>query len=64
MNIQLSDKETQIATAAIEHLRQTKTALKGQQLNQYDLLDYGHTQAICVSLLSKLTGRPIGDFVK
>jgi hypothetical protein len=70
-DIQLNDREQQIALVAFENLRDLKQrALLGtpdeqkafKQINQYDLLDSKHTLMHCLSLLSKLTGQPLANF--
>jgi len=64
----LTDKEKQTILAALEHLRQTKLGLKNtpdqKPLNKYDIINYAHTQAMCISLLSKISGEPIANFAK
>lgn len=67
----LNDREQQVVLTALELLRETKQlsiigseaerkALK--QINQYDLLAPQHTLMHTLTLLSKMTGKPVEHF--
>ena len=78
MNLHLTDREKQTATAALESLRQrkqkdietsaqyTKDHPIAKEIrkpeNQYDILSCEHTLMHAITLLAKLTGQPIAHF--
>ena len=76
MNLYLTDREKQTVTAALESLRSRKQAViqtsaafskqdqkeLRQPENEYDILSAEHTLMHAITLLSKLTSRPIAFF--
>lgn len=73
MNLDINDREKTVLLTALDNLRELKQlSLIGtnderaafKALNQYDLLASSHTLMHSLSLLSKLTGRPIEHFTR
>jgi hypothetical protein len=74
MNINLSDRETQVCQVALKELMLIKSGslsrpedilqhFTNQQLNEFDLLASGHTLAAAMTALEKLTGKKIGTLL-
>jgi hypothetical protein len=73
MNLEINEREKTVLLTALDNLRDLKQrSLIGtnderavfKALNQYDILAAPHTLMHSLSLLSKLTGRPIEHFTR